>query len=192
MLVVTKNEVKKLPPMPLQGAVAPTLLKVLAKGELDPAPTLQERIEAAVGLCNMKYPNITDYDPTLANYLIGKTIVDFLDDYNVELGKISIPGAGRKIPKIAYRTEGKRLFDGVAVFADNAKTKQATDLKADLKAVAQLALAPLTKQVLKEADQFPQIDAARLRDLKQQVPTWRPTAGKIFKTLPAPVLNLGE
>jgi hypothetical protein len=43
-------------PQRVEGPVAPTLLKVLSNGVLQPPPRLQEKLEAAVGVCRMKYP----------------------------------------------------------------------------------------------------------------------------------------
>src|SRR5262249_9230220 len=46
----------------VEGPIAPTLLKVLAPNSgLDPAPGLAERIEAAIGICELKYSKVPDY-----------------------------------------------------------------------------------------------------------------------------------
>src|SRR5207244_1546371 len=74
------DKVAKKAPNPV-GLVAPTLLKVLA-GNLQPPPSSHEKIEAAIGLCNMKHPNMPEYNPGLATYLIGQMILDLSAEYS--------------------------------------------------------------------------------------------------------------
>jgi hypothetical protein len=181
VLAVPKKLGKKDAP---DGAVAPTLLKVLA-GDVQPPPSLQEKIEAAIGLCLMKHPNMPEYDPSVAAYLIGKTVVDFMDDYNKDLANIAAVGAGRKLPMIAYRTEAKRLSDGVNEFAKNANNKSATELKN----LAQPILLSMTPN--NPMRPYPPIDNAKVNELRQNVQQSRPKTGAVFKTLSkAPAITL--
>jgi hypothetical protein len=181
----------------LQGAVAPTLLKVLATpfaarvsqpGDIKPPPSMQEKIEAALGLCTMKHPNMQEYNPSVAAYLIGRTIVDFMDDYNKDYANFGTVGLDRKIPQIAYRTEAKRLSDGLTEFDRNAKIPSSTTLKK----LAQPILASMTNMT-KSTPMAPyvRIDNAEVNILRQEVGNFRPKNGNIFKTLPKqPSINL--
>src|SRR4029079_11996231 len=65
----------KAPRRPLDGLVAPTLMKVLTKNGLQPPTSMNEKIEAAIGLCNLEYPWMPEYRPELAVYLVGHTLV---------------------------------------------------------------------------------------------------------------------
>jgi len=163
-----------------EGMVAPTLLKVL-NGDLQPPSGLHEKIEAALGLCAMKHPNMPEYDPTVATYLIGRTLVEFLERYNKELDKIAITGSGRKLPSIGYRTEATRLRDALNDFAKNGNAKSALLQKA-----ANLILESMTPK----GSLYAPIDNARLGELQryvQQLQQTRPKTGQVFKTLEAPV-----
>jgi hypothetical protein len=162
------------------GMVAPTLLKVLA-GSLKPPPSLQEKIEAALGLCAMKHPNMPEYDPSVATYLIGQTIVEFVDHYNKDWENIAAIGAGRRIPSIAYRTEAKRLRDGLADFAKNGNLKSK-----ELKEVAY----PILDSMTPSATTYPRIDNPKvLHQYLQQLQQTRPKTGEVFKTLKAPLFS---
>jgi hypothetical protein len=163
----------------LQGPVAPTLLKVLAGRDIKPSPSLQEKIEAALGLCAMKHPNMPEYDPSVPAYLIGRTIVDFVDDYSRDYANIGVVGPTRKLPYIGYRTDARRLADALTEFAKNANTPHAKILK-DL---AQPVLASMTK--FNAAS--PYLQAANSQDLRKQVSASRPETGKVFKTLSKPI-----
>ena len=57
----------------LEGPVALGLVKVLAK-KIDPEPTLQERLEAASGVCKLRARDIEQYDPAIGIYLVGHRI----------------------------------------------------------------------------------------------------------------------
>jgi len=176
VLAVNKKQAKK---DILQGAVAPTLLKVLAGRDIKPPPSLQEKIEAALGLCALKHPNMPDYNPSLATYLIGRTIVDLVDDYNRDLANIGVLGKNRRLPYIAYRTDARRLGDALTEFAKHANTPQTKILK-DL---AQPVLASMTK--FTQTD--PYLPPANSVDLRKHVSTTRPKTGDVFKTLSKPI-----
>jgi hypothetical protein len=176
VLAVNKKQAKK---DILQGAVAPTLLKVLAGRDIKPPPSLQEKIEAALGLCALKHPNMPEYNPSLATYLIGRTIVDLVDDYNRDLANIGVLGKNRRLPYIAYRTDARRLGDALTEFAKHANTPQTKILK-DL---AQPVLASMTK--FTQTD--PYLPPANSVDLRKHVSTTRPKTGDVFKTLSKPI-----
>src|SRR5205823_4439484 len=70
----------------VEGAIAPLILRVLSpKGGLDPAPNLAERVEAAIGVCQMKNLDAANYNTELGIYLVGRLVNDFADAYNKDL-----------------------------------------------------------------------------------------------------------
>jgi hypothetical protein len=178
VLAVNKKQVKK---DMLEGAVAPTLCLVLA-GALQPAPSLQEKVEAAIGLCNLRFPNMIEYDPAVAKFLIGRTIVEFVDHYNTDLGKISAEGADRRLPYVPYKSDAKRLKEALIEFEKNAKAKELRDIGEPLLDSFYLKATAKTP--------FPQPANQYLNDLKALLPRLRPANGNVFKTLKAPVIPL--
>jgi hypothetical protein len=99
-----------------EGPIAPTLLRVLKPNGLQPPASLEEKIEAAVGLCNMKYPNTPDYQPDLAVDLVGKTLVEFTNEYNRDWDRFAGAGLGGKtksLPRIPWKGAAKRFKEGL-------------------------------------------------------------------------------
>ncbi|MBI3821334.1 MAG: hypothetical protein HY289_01495, partial [Planctomycetes bacterium] len=165
------------------GPVAPTLIKVLIPGAISPPPSMQEKIEAAIGLCHMKHPNMEDYDPSAAVFVVGRTIAEFVDDYNKDWGNIAAVGAARKLPMLAYRTEAKRLKEALIELEKNAKGTKANDLNASAKRLLDAMLAA------KADTPFPRVDPPQ--ELRVQVGNFKNAAsGKIFKTLKVPAIPL--
>jgi hypothetical protein len=175
VIAVTKKQVKK---DILEGTVAPTLLNVLAKGQLEPTPSLQEKLEAVHGLCALKFANLPEYNPDVANYLIGQTVLEFTKEYNVDWVNFAAAGVTKKLPYIAWKLEAKRLEASLKELEKNTKTKAAKELH-DLAAPV---LAPMSK--------YDPLDPGRMGDFSRQVPQWRPSDGKVFRTLNGPVIPL--
>jgi hypothetical protein len=149
------------------GPVAPTLLKVLA-GQLQPPPSPQEKIEAALGLCIMKHKDMPEYDPALATFLIGNALVELTNEYNKDLLNFK---ASKKLPFVAWKTEAKRLKIGLDAFVKNANTKQAVELRINAEPILDTMLL---------------YDNAPVAALRAKVGDFRnaAAAGKVFKTLP--------
>lgn len=155
-----------------QGLVAPTLLKVLASN-VQPPPSTQEKIEAAIGLCNMKHPNMPEYNPALATYLIGQAVLDMSAEYSKDLQNFT--AGDKRLPYIAWKSEAKRLKAGLDAFAKTAKTKHAVELKAS------------ADKVFDAMENHKTIIDANLGDLRRNVNDTRATAtDTIFMTVPAP------
>ncbi len=176
VLAVPKKLEKKDHPNP-QGLVAPTLLRVLA-GNIQPPPSSQEKIEAAIGLCNMKYPNMPEYNPALATYLIGQTIVDLSAEYSKDLQNFAI-GKDKNLPYIAWKSEAARLKAGLDVFAKNANTDAAKKAAIELKINADSNLGAMMS--------YATLNAAKDGDLRRKVNDFRTAAtDSVFLTLKAP------
>jgi hypothetical protein len=162
------------------GLVAPTLMKVLVKGALQPEPTIQEKIEAALGLCAMDYTNMPEYQPELAVYLVGQTVVEFAREYSKDRPNFVLD-KGKKPPFVAWKTEAKRFQAGLIQLKDNARGNAAAAKSAgELQNSAAKLLLQMEKYQIVE----------RLEDFSNQVARMRPKDAKVFKTLKVPALNL--
>ena len=176
----TKPPVKDLPPD--AGHVAPTLLKVLIKGAIHPEPTIQEKIEAALGLCAMEYTNMPEYQPDAAIYLVGLTVVEFSREYSKDWSNFSVE-KGKKAPYVAWKTDAKRFQAGLAQLKDNARGSPAA-----AKSATELQFR--AKFLLDKMEKYLDVEPARLQDCITQVAKMRPKDGKVFKTLSVPALTL--
>jgi hypothetical protein len=174
LAVNKKSQVKK---DLLEGPVAPTLLKVLAKDGLQPPPTLQEKVEAVLGLCAMRYADMPEYNPDVATYLIGQTLTDFASEYSVDLGNFGKGVEKKKIPFLPWKHDAKRLKDGLKKFADNTGTPSAK------------ALNGLAEPILKSIAEHESVNVNALRT-QLQAPDWLPKDNKAFKTLKTPAIPL--
>ncbi len=164
----------------VEGLVAPTLLKVLAKGALNPPPSLQEKIEASAGLMSMKFNNMSEYNPDLATYLIGRSLVEYMGEYNKDL--LNFVGEKKKVPYIAWRTESRRLDAALAQWSKtNGDKSNAELLNKAAKRVLQTIGGPTYSTIANE-------DQVQLRNA---IPTLLPkTGGAVFKTAKAPIIPL--
>lgn len=171
VLALNKKQRKKDFP---DGPVAPTLLKVLTKDGLQPPASLQEKVEAALGLCAMKHPNMDEYNPDVAAYLIGQTLAEFASEYSVDLANFSKNVDKKKPPFLPWKHDAKRLQDGLKKFADNANTPSAKGLY------------EVGDPVLKSIATY---DSFVVATLRTQLPG-RPKDGTVFKTLKTPAIPL--
>ena len=164
-----------------EGLLAPTLLRVLSKDGLEPPASLQEKIEAALGLCAMKYPNMPEYEPAVAIYLIGRTLDEVIGEYKLDYKNFVAAGAGRKLPRIAWKTESKRLDAGLKELAENGKGTNAKQAAEKLKSQASPILTAIYQYNV------------QLNDLpfrNDTVPGLKPKTGYPFKSLKTPEIPL--
>ena len=162
----------------VEGPVAPTLLKVLVKGKggLQPPASLSEKIEAAHGLCYMKHANMPEYNPDVAAYLIGQTVVEFVSEYNQDLVNFRVAAVNKTLPALPFKVDANRLLVGLKEFAKNPNT----DAAAKLRDTAQPILLRMTN--------YDTINT--LPDLQRQVQQSLPKSKAPFKTLPTPAIPL--
>jgi hypothetical protein len=92
------------------GPVAHTLARVLArgKGELNPPPALSEKLEAAVGLCQMRSDIFPEYQPEAALRLVGEFLLEFGDEYIKDYTAFK-DDVQRKIPLLPWKSSAVRL-----------------------------------------------------------------------------------
>jgi len=150
----------------IMGPVAPVLAKVLLKGQMNPPPTLAEKVEAAYGLLMMQHANVPDYNPDVATYLIGQTLVEFVNEY-----KKDVPNLGKKQSLLPWKDDAKRLKAGLKNHAENANTKEARELRASAE--------PVLDGI-----------AAYKDEGRLELPNLMPKTNKMFKTLPTQEIPL--
>jgi hypothetical protein len=114
--------------------------------ELDPAPSLTEQAEAAIGLCQLRASLSNQYNLDVAAYEVGKFLVDFIGEYSNQRATTQ-----KLIPWKLYTT---RLVIALEVLNNQAKepgaNKEAAAYVTRLVAEAQKAMRPL--EVDKDAD----------------------------------------
>jgi hypothetical protein len=136
----------------VEGPAAYELLRVLVKtgkDAYDPPPSLSERVEAAVGLCQLKDPGgDADYDPRMAIYAVGLCFLDYATEYANDYLKFSEryeknpKGADTtKIPKMPWKIQSERFKQGAKEFVTDAPKgstaqKNAQRLERDLSKIA--------------------------------------------------------
>jgi len=114
----------------VKGPVAYELLKVLVKGKdaYDPPPLLSERVEAALGLCQLKDPlGDLDYDPSLAVCAVGLCFYDFAKEYSEDyvnfVGRKDFknPAKESKISNLPWRIQSERFKQALSDLVANTK-----------------------------------------------------------------------
>jgi hypothetical protein len=182
------------PTAAVEGPVAPTLLKVLVKGGLNPPASLHEKVEAAIGVCNMKYSlkTMPDYYPDAAIYLVGETVLEFTDAYMQDYGQFGVKGPARKLPRLPWATECKNLEKALKALKDNAKESVGLNgatggrVKSEkLEAVAVPLLQGLC-QIKPSGVIYQPRDNAKYDDLTALVKQYRPKTGAIFNNTNGP------
>ncbi|MSQ93971.1 MAG: hypothetical protein EXR98_05375 [Gemmataceae bacterium] len=171
-------------PMKMDGLVAPTLMKVLA-GSVQPPPSLSEKIEAALGLCAMRYPNMPEYNPDVANFLIGRTLLEFTTEYNKDLVNFAIVGAKKQLPLIPFKGDSNRLTAGLKLLAENAAAGKVPTARASADQLI-LKFAPIATNI----STYKNVGGERVQDLNQYVNQIMPKELKPFKNLNVPAIQL--
>jgi hypothetical protein len=121
----------------VNGPVAYGLLKVLARNKeaLNPPASLTERMEAAIGICNLKFNSKAEprelYQPDVGLYLTGLFMADFVNAYRADFPRFGsglVLKKGKKdaeataIPVQPWKTHAKRLETAFAKLVENSKT----------------------------------------------------------------------
>jgi hypothetical protein len=173
----------------VEGPAAYDLLHILLKGKgaLDPPATLAERVEAALGLCQIKDTVDVEYDPSVAVYAVGLCFLDYALDYSSDYANLS----GRKnlknidpnskIPTMHWRILSERWMQGVKDLAQSARE---TPAKAN---------APkLEKGTSKIAEAMGKYESIQndLQPLRQMVESLKPKTGQLYTKLKGPQIDL--
>jgi hypothetical protein len=174
-----------------RGAAAPVMLKVLTKKSLKPEPGLHEKIEAAIGLCQLKYLNVHEYRGDLAVYAVGRFIDEFAQEYNKQWANLK-PGPTHKPATVHWKIEAKRLELAVKELAANAKDNPIQPHAAEQNRtyknaqVVQYDALPILKDIYEER-QAPQASLVTMRD---HVKVMRPSIKTPFRKLESPDIEL--
>jgi hypothetical protein len=186
-VVAIPNKKMAVPP---EGAAAHTLLNVLA-GNLQPPATLPEKVEAAIGLCAMKYhPNMPEYKPQVANYLIARTLSEFATDYSKDWENFTAAGARKRLPYMPYLGDAKRLKAALKELSANAAPPFAKATKElEAKTVEKILDKIIGKSDLTKYGAIAPDDVDQLRTFAGQL---RPKDGYIFDKLKIAEIPLGK
>ena len=163
------------PALQAEGLAAPTLLKVLANDLPTLPPSLQEKLEAANGLCNMNYAKMPDYNANVALFLVGRTLQEFISEYDKDW--VNFAGKNKLTPMLPWKSEARRLEASLAQM-QKAGGKGATELY------------DAAKPTLTSISGYLITEAPKKNVLNKLVPTLRPIDGKVFKTVAAPPIPL--
>jgi hypothetical protein len=171
----------------IEGPVAPTLLRVLA-GAIDPEPGLPERVEAAIGVCQIKYRFFPDYHPELGTYLVGKLLHDFFNAYNTDLPNLK--GGTKRPAQMHWRIHSRRLDAALKEMAANAKVRSVDKESPEEALAKQLGRDALPFLKLMQDQQLRQIPQDQLRQFRDTVNKMRPKTNTAFKTLKSTPIDL--
>jgi len=115
----------------VEGGVAPTLMRVLIKDGIEPEPSLQEKIEAALGLCHLKVGSVQAYEPEMGVYLVGRLLDEFVRTYSGEWGNLK-----KQVPRVAWKIQSERLRLGLEEMEKNCKETKAAAAAARIRGAA--------------------------------------------------------
>lgn len=99
----------------LQGAAALTLMRVLADDGLAPPATLTDKIEAALGICQLTPAKNSTYDPDIGIYLVGKFLIEFGSAYQKDFPNAKVNGRSAH----PWKFHGERLRAGLDLQFNN-------------------------------------------------------------------------
>ena len=114
-----------------KARIAPTLLRVLIKKGMEPEPSLSEKLEAAIGVCNLKIDNASPYQPEMGVYLVARFLDEYIRTYAGDFANLK---QGLKPPPIAWRIQSERLRLALDTMVKNT---QGTPAKAAAERIAQ-------------------------------------------------------
>lgn len=138
------------------------LLKVLAKDGVQPEPSFSERLEAAIGLCQLQSRGLANYQPDYAAQFVGRLIVDFGVAYDAELGAM--------VKSRAWKQDSLRLEDALNTLKnDPLKDKYVADFQTN------------AEKVLRRVQQLN--SKAQANDLRNWLDTHPPKSDRLFKDM---------
>jgi hypothetical protein len=167
----------------IEGPIVPTLLKVLSpKGGLDLAPDLSERLEAAIGVCQMNLKYAGEYQGELGLHLVAMFVADFARAYNQDFSET---GPDTKKPRRwEWRVQSKRLEEALKDMTKNAKGQPYAAKAKELEDYASVKLFP--PMYAKNQTQVNQNDINLFGDEAKKL---RPRTMQVYRTVKAYVID---
>ncbi len=175
-----------------EAPIAPFLLRVLApKSDLQPAPNLADKVEAAIGIARMKYKKLEAYQPEVGVYLVGQTLAEFMTAENKDVGAVDSPDS-HKVAAMHWRIDARRLELALKDMVVNAKGRPVEKLARKL----QEGAAPILDGVAKGRPErgkilLVAINGPQLAQFRKMVTTLRPKSNQVFKDMPKSTIDLG-
>ena len=153
----------------VEGNVALGLVKVLSK-KVQPEPLVQERLEAAIGVCHFS-KWVEEYDPKVGIFLVGECLADVFGEYKKDFGNIGVKGKDRKPTYYPWKHTSKRLQFALSDLVNNTRNTPS--------AAGVLKMESVAKSLLDDiANSAPLGREAEFRKLVQEL---RPTTKVLFK-----------
>jgi len=163
----------------VNGAAVYTLMRVLADDGLNPSVGIPEKIEAAIGICQMKPREISAYDPELGLYLVAKFLHDLGSAYQKDWTEARIA----KRYSTPWRFHAARIKTALNTQYNNLANinsgRKATAQKLQTDATIMLNEMGASNSVAGQLD--------RLNALANQL---RPTTTTVFKNIPPLTLKV--
>ncbi len=205
---VRREGVKALTQLPLplhyskkviECPVAYHLLKIANGGTptVGPPFTLSERVEAAIGLCNLKIgdpqlkaANAPQLNADLTTYVVANTVYDFITEYTKDYGIFKTPPKNKDdapiVPRLPWRSYAARLDKGLEDLGGNLKGTPAGKKVDDLRGSGGGAKAIL--DIIYKSQQPVELT----RVLPDYVATMRPANVEVYKDSKEFVLPLAD
>lgn len=143
------------------GRPAFDLLRIVAREEIKPVPTLSEQVEAAIGLMQMQSKRYDNYQPDYAAFHLGYFLVDYVGKYNEDRQKEST------IRSEPWKIQSARMQQALQqMLAENKKSPYVIEF------------CPKADGYLKQVERGEPVQIKNLRDWLQQKP---PKATSLFK-----------
>jgi hypothetical protein len=175
----------------VKAPVAYWLMAVVAKDKvISPPPSLEERLEAAIGLCRMRNNMLPRYQSKLAAYLVADFLIDYAELYIKDKSEferavtVKLPD-DKKVevrlqPKLPWRVHSDRLLAAL----DDLEKNASADVKANAKFSSFLTTARnmLNKVKYHEQVEDPSLLRDQLREMKTDPTVYQKEPLKI--TLP--------
>ena len=169
----------------IEGPIAPTLLKVLApKSGLDLKPQLPEKLEAAIGICNMNLKNSGEYQPELGLHLVAMFVHEFAVEYNKDFAIFGEKDAAPKA-RMEWRIQSRRLEEALKEMSKNVKGQPiATEAKRLEDYATETFLRPM------QGKKQTQITQGTLEPFRNEAMKLRPKNTQVYKTVKDYVITL--
>jgi hypothetical protein len=163
----------------VHGKIAETLLAVLdPKPRLNPPPTTQEKLEAAIGICQIQIDANSDYLPELGIYRAGMAMVEFLKEYQKDRPQFIGGGRLRQPPEMPWKVAAKRIQQAIEDLGNSLKGNAALQDARKKAEKLNAAFQPLLEVIVRS---YGSMD--NLGPVVNEINTLQPMTNRFFKTI---------